>query len=153
MVQQSKSISLWVAAFMFLLHSFVPHLHHGEISEAMHEQEHQSTHWLDFLRTVFHNELDHEAHLEHVELSKTPVKAAKFLEFRTSPDHLLFAGGDLQNPENWQIAIPKFRYRLPVFDEGAVVYIRPFWGYRTPEKALTAYVFSNKGLRAPPAQA
>ena len=47
------------------MHTVVPHVHHDQISDAQHEEEHLSADsWKDYLQLVFHVDLGDD-HLEH----------------------------------------------------------------------------------------
>ena len=50
---------------IIFLHSVVPHVHHDQISDAQHEEEHLSADsWKDYIKLIFHTDLG-DGHLEH----------------------------------------------------------------------------------------
>ena len=71
MMQYFKNIILCVATVLLLLHNLTPHQHHGEMTAAEDLREHQSSNFLDILRTIFHNDMGEQHHLENIKLVET----------------------------------------------------------------------------------
>ncbi len=70
MMTYFKHTILCVATALLLLHNFTPHQHHGEMAEQGHRCEHRSGSFFDLLRTVFHNNMGGQHHLENIRLEK-----------------------------------------------------------------------------------
>lgn len=64
-----KNIFLLLAGCLLLLHSFIPHQHHSELSEEEHIEQHEEADDLfEFLQLVFHIDFG-EDHLEKFKTS------------------------------------------------------------------------------------
>ncbi|MBR9920768.1 MAG: hypothetical protein GYB31_08005 [Bacteroidetes bacterium] len=63
-IKKAGHILFFLAGLLLVLHNITPHFHHGELSEAMHEEDHKDADTLlDWIRLGFHNDLG-EGHLE-----------------------------------------------------------------------------------------
>jgi desulfoferrodoxin (superoxide reductase-like protein) len=85
-----KNTILCVAAVLLLLHNLTPHQHHGEMTAAEHQREHRSNDFLDILRTIFHNDMGEQHHLENIKLVENEAFAKTEISEDEDPDNDFF---------------------------------------------------------------
>ena len=50
---------------IIVLHALIPHIHHDQVSDAQHEEEHiTADSWADYVKLMFHIDLG-DGHLDH----------------------------------------------------------------------------------------
>jgi hypothetical protein len=146
-----KHILLNTATAILLLHGFIPHQHHGELSIAEHAREHTSDNIFDYLRTVFHLDLNDQQHLENYEVNQTTCCSVEIsieqIPAEISLDQTPVHGGGFGDASiDCEVIIPP-EFPVPVLD----FHYCPGRG-RFPDTAsfLSLFAFSNTGLRGPP---
>jgi len=139
-----QHIFLCVATAIILLHSFIPHLHHGQMNAVQRERECTSENIVDFLRSVFHNDFGDDHHFENMEVSDADFGIVNLFFDATGPDPVCFDHFD-HHSDSQAIYTPAF------FPEAAAHrYVPPRGPYPEARRILSLCAFSNIGLRGPP---
>ncbi len=128
-IKKIGNILFFVAGFFLFLHNVTPHLHHSEMSERQHSQEHQmADNLFDWLSLTFHNDMG-EGHLE------------------------CFSQGDhFEFQSNFQLLqsdiLPLFAHLQNLLMEDAAISFH--FEYQKKDRLPALYYFSPSPLRAPP---
>lgn len=89
-MQLIRSISLFAAFAIVMVHSMVPHQHRDELSFAEHEAQHEEASGLiDYLSLAFHLEhgegqLEEFNSVQHVQLEELSILHAEFINSETT---------------------------------------------------------------------
>lgn len=72
---------LYAAMTIVLVHSFVPHQHHEELSIEDHNRQHrEASNWMDYLLLAFHVS-PNQGHLEEFQTTEAGIANADQVEF------------------------------------------------------------------------
>ncbi|MEZ4885867.1 MAG: hypothetical protein R3E32_14130 [Chitinophagales bacterium] len=128
-IKKIGNILFFIAGFFLFLHNVTPHLHHSEMSETKHNQEHQAANNLfDWLSLTFHNDMG-KGHLECFSQGDN-------FEFQSDFQLLL-----------WD-ALPLFAHLQNLLMEDAAISFN--LEFQTKDNLPAPYYFSPSPLRAPP---
>lgn len=83
MCKTMKVTMLWMAGFLLLAHSVVPHMHHQSYSSLDSCEAESSSDLLDVLANVFHNDLGVE-HLEHFQVQKNQAPSLTAIQLEVT---------------------------------------------------------------------